>query len=112
MTILFQYHQLLFPPVLQHLPDGVVAHFGAFYRYRVLHRLLKRKLDVQSLKDRVVLAAFLSFAILPARIVATQESVLYAVTEEVERILQQLVGYHVVSLQHRGCLRLQQELAP
>ena len=51
ITILFQYHQPLLAPILQHLPDGVVVHVSTLYGYRVLHSLLERELDVQSLKD-------------------------------------------------------------
>ena len=88
VTILFQHYEALFAPVLQHLTHGVVGYVGTLHRYRVLHSLLEGELDIQSLKDRVVLAAFLSLTILSACIVATLESILDAVAEEVEGILQ------------------------
>ena len=88
VAILFQHYQPLLTPVFQHLADGVVVHVGTLHRYRVLHSLLEGKLDVQSLKDRVVLATPLSLAIGTACIVATLESVLNAVAEEVEGVLQ------------------------
>ena len=112
ITILFLYHELLFAPILQHLPHGVMVHVGTLHRHRLLHSLLERELDVQSLKDGVVLAALGALTVHIAGIVATLEGVLYAVAEEVERVLQQRVGYHVVDLQHRGRLRLQQHLLP
>ena len=62
VAILFEHYQPLLTPVLQHLTDGVVVHIGSLYRYRVLHSLLEGKLDIQSLKDRIVLAALLSLA--------------------------------------------------
>ena len=112
VAILFQHYQPLLTPVLQHLPDGVVGHVGSLYRYRVLHSLLEGKLDIQSFKDGVVLASLLSFTVHTTRIVTTLESVLNAVAEEVEGVLQQRVGYYVVGLQHGGCLRLQQHFLP
>ena len=60
VTILFQHYEALFSPVLQHLTHGVVVHVGTLHRYAVLHSLLEGELDIQSLKDRVVLAALLS----------------------------------------------------
>ena len=88
VTVLLEHHESLLAPVLQHHPNSVVVHVGTLHRHRVLHRLLKRELDVQSLKDRVVLATLLSFTILPTRIVATLESVFYAIAEEIKRVLQ------------------------
>ena len=108
IAVLFEYHESLFAPVFQHLADGVVGHVGTFDGNRMLHGLLERELDVQSLEDRVVLAALGALTVLSAGIVAAQESVLDAVAEEVEGVLQQRVGNHVVGLEHRGCLRLQQ----
>ena len=87
ITILFQYHEPLLAPVLQHLANGVGVDIGTLHCYRVLHCLLESKLDVKSLKDRVVLAALLALTVLSACIVTTQESVLYTVAEEVEGIL-------------------------
>ena len=88
ITVLLEHHKSLLAPVLQHLANGVVGYVATLHRYRVLHSLLKSKLDIQSLKDRVVLAALLSLTILSACIVATLESILDAVAEEVEGILQ------------------------
>ena len=106
-SILFEYDQPLLAPVLQHLPHGIVVHIGTLYRYRMLHSLLERELDIQSLKDRVILATLLSLPVQTACIVATREGVLDTVTEEIEGILNERVGYHVIDLQHRGRLRLQ-----
>ena len=72
----------------------------------MLHRLLKRELDIQSLKDRIILATLLTFTVQTACIVATREGVLDTVTEEIEGIFNERVGYYIVGLQHRGCLRL------
>ena len=89
VAVLFQHHEPLLAPVLQHLSYGIVGHVGTLHRHRLLHRLLKRKLDVQSSEDRVVLAALGAITVQAACIVATLESVLYAVAEEVESVLQQ-----------------------
>ena len=58
----------------------------------MLHRLFEGELHVQTLIDRVVLASFRSFAVLTSCIVTTVESVLDAVAEEEEGILQERVG--------------------
>ena len=72
----------------------------------MLHRLLERELDIQSLKDRVILATLLTLTVQTACIVATREGILDTVTEEIEGIFNERVGNHVIGLQHRGCLRL------
>ena len=51
ITVLFQHHEPLLAPILQHLPDSVVINVSTLYGYRVLHSLLERELDIQSLKD-------------------------------------------------------------
>ena len=112
VAVLLEHHKSLLAPVLQHLAHGVVVHPGTLHRYAVLHGLLEGKLDVQALKDGVVLAALLPLTVHAVRIVAALEGVLYAVAEEVEGVLQERVGYHVVGLQHRGGLRLQQQFLP
>ena len=73
VTILLEHHKPLLAPVLQHLPHGVVIHIGTLYCYRMLHRLLERELNIQSLKDRVVPAALLTLTVQTACIVATRE---------------------------------------
>ena len=89
VTVLFEYHESLFAPVFQHLTHGVLGHVGTLDGYRMLHGLLEGKLDIQSLKDRVVLAALGALAVLSAGIVATQKGMLNAVAEEEEGVLQQ-----------------------
>ena len=96
IPVLFLYHKPLLAPVLQHLPHGVVVHIGTLYRHRMLHRLLERELDIQSLKDRIILATLLSLTVQTACIVATREGVLDTVTEEV------LVADCPVAIGHRG----------
>ena len=63
VPVLLQHHESLLAPVLQHLANGVVVHVSPLHRYRMLHSLLERKLDVQSLKDGVVLTTLLSFTV-------------------------------------------------
>ena len=105
IPILFLYHKPLLAPVLQHLPHGVLIHVGTLHGHRTLHRLLERELEIQTLIDGVVPAALRSFSIQVARIVATHESVLDTVAEEVEGILNERISNHVIDLQHRELLR-------
>ena len=83
------YNKPLFAPVLQHLRDGVASDPSPLDGYAVLHGLLKRKFHIQTCIDAVVLAPLRSFSTGIAHIVATVKSVLDAVAEEVERILQE-----------------------
>ena len=78
----------------------------------MLHGLLKRKLHIQSTENTIVLATLGAFTIHTASIIATLEGVLYAVAEKVQGILQQLVGNHIVGIQHGWCLRFQQQFFP
>ena len=91
--------------------DAISSDVSPFDSNRLLHRLLKTELLIQSLEDGVVLARFLSL-IAFARIVTTIKGIFNAMTEEVERILHQRVGYHVVGAQHLRRLCLQQHLLP
>ena len=91
--------------------DAISSDVSTLDSNRLLHRLLKTELLIESLEDGVVLARFLSL-ITFARIVAAIKGILNAMTEEVERILHQRVGYHVVGTQHLRRLGLQQHLLP
>ena len=91
--------------------DAISSDVSSLDSYRLLHRLLETELMIESLEDSVVLARFLSL-IDPTCIVATIKGIFNAMTEKVERIVHQRVGYHVVGAQHLRCLCLQQHLLP
>ena len=91
--------------------DAISSDVSTLDSNRLLHRLLKTELLIESLEDSVVLARFLAL-IAFARIVTTIKGNLNTMTEKVERILHQRVGNHFVGAQHLRCLCLQQHLLP
>ena len=93
LSILHLHYQSLFTPVLQHLTHTIVSHPRTFHGYAILHSLAEGELHTQALIDGVVFTPFHPVSILIPCIVATAEGILYALTEEVQGIFQQRVGY-------------------
>ena len=85
-------YQALVAPVLEHHAHLVGGHRGTLHGNGLLHGLLEGEGVVQAAEDGVVLAK--AHAIV-ACIVTRLESTLDAVAEEVERTVEQRVGYHV-----------------
>ena len=112
LFIIYSLNQTLLAPVLQHLDNAVARHSGAFHSHRVLHCLIFGKLWIQSLKDRIILTRLQTLPTHASRIVTTTESILDTVAEEIEGILYQRLGYHIIDLQHLWCLGLQQLFLP
>ena len=105
-------HQSLLAPVLQHLMHGVARRIASLHGYAVLQRLFKAERRVQTFEDRVVLATLHTLRSSLSAIVLRRERSLYALTEEMEGILNLIVSQNVKGGEERRLLLLHDHLLP
>ena len=85
-------------PVLQHLVYCIPSHTRSFDGNAVLHSLINVEFDIQSFKDGIVLTNTLT--LIASCIVTAVESVLDAVAEEEESVLEERVCDDTIDIHH------------
>lgn len=99
-------HETLLAPVFQHLPHSVARSAAPLHGYALLQGLLEGERDAEAIEDGVVPSVPLTLRQAARAIVGRRESGLDARAEEVEGIVELIVGQHVEGVEEGRLLHL------